>query len=281
MIKLGLLFSRLRLEEKHLIKEIKSRADIELVMLDSRKLIVGPKSELNIDVLLDREISQSRALHIVQLLRNSHVKCINRYEIVTICGDKVFTSKALRDAGIPTPEVKVAFTKESALTAIEEMGYPAVLKPVDGSWGRLIAKIEDRNSAEAILEHKSYLSSYYHSIFYIQEYIHKPDRDIRALVLGGNVICATYRTSDTWFTNVARGGKAIECPVPPELEEICLKASKAVGGGALAIDLMETENGYTVHEINCSMEFKGSMEALSLNIPGMIVDYCVSQAKEN
>ena len=161
------------------------------------------------------------------------------------------------------------------------MGYPAVLKPVDGSWGRLIAKIEDRNSAEAILEHKSYLSSYYHSIFYIQEYIHKPDRDIRALVLGGNVICATYRTSDTWFTNVARGGKAIECPVTPELEEICLKASKAVGDGALAVDLMETDNGYTVHEINCSMEFKGSMEALSLNIPGMIVDYCVSQAKQN
>ncbi|MFL3050863.1 MAG: lysine biosynthesis protein LysX [Candidatus Neomarinimicrobiota bacterium] len=281
MIKLGLLFSRLRLEEKHLIKEIKSRADIELVMLDSRKLIVGPKSELNIDVLLDREISQSRALHIIQLLRNSHVKCINRYEIVTICGDKVFTSKALRDAGIPTPEVKVAFTKESALTAIEEMGYPVVLKPIDGSWGRLIAKIENRNSAEAILEHKSYLSSYYHSIFYIQEYIHKPDRDIRALVLGDNVICATYRTSDTWFTNVARGGKAIKCPLTSELEEICLKASKAVGGGALAIDLMETENGYTVHEINCSMEFKGSMEALSLNIPGMIVDYCVSQAKQN
>ena len=281
MIKLGLLFSRLRLEEKHLIKEIKSRADIELVMLDSRKLIVGPKSELNIDVLLDREISQSRALHIIQLLRNSHVKCINRYEIVTICGDKVFTSKALRDAGIPTPEVKVAFTKESALTAIEEMGYPVVLKPIDGSWGRLIAKIENRNSAEAILEHKSYLSSYYHSIFYIQEYIHKPDRDIRALVLGDNVICATYRTSDTWFTNVARGGKAIKCPLTSELEEICLKASKAVGGGALAIDLMETDNGYTVHEINCSMEFKGSMEALSLNIPGMIVDYCVSQAKQN
>ena len=161
------------------------------------------------------------------------------------------------------------------------MGYPAVLKPVDGSWGRLIAKIEDRNSAEAILEHKSYLSSYYHSIFYIQEYIHKPDRDIRALVLGDNVICATYRTSDTWFTNVARGGKAIKCTLTSELEEICLKASKAVGGGALAIDLMETENGYTVHEINCSMEFKGSMEALSLNIPGMIVDYCVSQAKQN
>tara|TARA_B100000700_G_scaffold324358_1_gene430294 strand:+ start:24667 stop:25512 length:846 start_codon:yes stop_codon:yes gene_type:complete len=281
MIKLGFLFSRLRVEEKHLIKEIESRDDTKLVMLDSRKLVVDPKSNLNIDVLLDREISQSRALHLMQLLKNSHVQCINSYEVIRICGDKVFTSKALREAGVPTPEVKVAFTRESALKAIEDMGYPVVLKPVDGSWGRLIAKIENRTAAEAILEHKSYLSSYYHSIFYIQEYIHKPDRDIRALVLDGNTICATYRTSENWFTNVARGGKAIKCPLTPELEDICLKASQAVGDGALAIDLMETEDGYTVHEINCSMEFKGSMEAQSINIPGMIIDYCISQAKYN
>tara|TARA_B100000029_G_scaffold172364_1_gene168743 strand:+ start:11082 stop:11927 length:846 start_codon:yes stop_codon:yes gene_type:complete len=281
MIKLGFLFSRLRVEEKYLIKEIESRDDVKLVMLDSRKLVVDPKSNLNVDVLLDREISQSRALHLMQLLRNSHVQCINSYEIIRICGDKVFTSKALREAGVPTPEVKVAFTRESALKAIEDMGYPVVLKPVDGSWGRLIAKIENRNAAEAILEHKSYLSSYYHSIFYIQEYIHKPDRDIRALVLDGNTICATYRASENWFTNVARGGKAIKCPLTPELEDICLKASQAVGDGALAIDLMETKDGYTVHEINCSMEFKGSMEAQSINIPGMIIDYCISQAKYN
>ncbi|MBF88828.1 MAG: lysine biosynthesis protein LysX [Candidatus Marinimicrobia bacterium] len=280
-MKLGFLFSRLRVEEKHLIKEIESRDDTKLVMLDSRKLVVDPKSNLNIDVLLDREISQSRALHLMQLLKNSHVQCINSYEVIRICGDKVFTSKALREAGVPTPEVKVAFTRESALKAIEDMGYPVVLKPVDGSWGRLIAKIENRTAAEAILEHKSYLSSYYHSIFYIQEYIHKPDRDIRALVLDGNTICATYRTSENWFTNVARGGKAIKCPLTPELEDICLKASQAVGDGALAIDLMETEDGYTVHEINCSMEFKGSMEAQSINIPGMIIYYCISQAKYN
>ncbi len=281
MIKLGFLFSRLRIEEKLLIEEASNRSDVELVPLDSRKMILGPKSDLRIDILLDREISQSRALHFLQLVRNSGVKCINRYEVVRICGDKVFTSKTLRDAGIPTPEVKVAFTKESALEAIEEMGYPVVLKPVDGSWGRLIAKIEDRNSAEAILEHKSYLSSYYHSIFYIQEYIHKPDRDIRALVLGEETICATYRKSENWFTNVARGGKVIECPLTHELEELCIKASKAVGGGALAVDLMETQDGYTVHEINCSMEFKGSMQAISLNIPGMIINYCVAQTKSN
>jgi [lysine-biosynthesis-protein LysW]--L-2-aminoadipate ligase len=191
----------------------------------------------------------------------------------------VFTSKVLRNTGVPTPDVKVAFTRDSALRAIEEMGYPVVLKPVDGSWGRLIAKIENRNSAEAILEHKSYLSSYYHSIFYIQEYVEKPDRDIRAYVMGDETICATYRVSDKWLTNVARGGKPINCPVTPELHEICINAAKAVGGGAIAVDLMETKDGYTVHEINCAMEFRGSMEVVKENIPARLIDYCLQTVR--
>lgn len=277
-IRLGILFSRLRLEEKLIIEEAKRRQGVELIPLDSRKLVLRPDERPELDILLDREISQSRALHVLQILQNSGVECINRYDMVRICGDKVFTSKALHDAGVPTPEVKVAFTRESALSVMEKMGYPVVLKPVDGSWGRLIAKIESRNAAEAILEHKSYLSSYYHSIFYIQEYIHKPDRDIRAYVLGDETICATYRTSQSWLTNVARGGKAIECPVTPELHEICMQAAGAVGGGSMAVDLMETPDGYTVHEINCAMEFKGNMRAVDVNIPQRILDYCVERA---
>ncbi len=278
-IRLGILYSRIRLEEKLIIEEARKRPDIELVTIDSRGLIVKPDDDLHVDVLLDREISQSRVLHILQLLDKSKVACVNRFGVVRICGDKVFTSKTLKEAGVPTPEVKVAFTRESALQAMEEMGYPVVMKPVDGSWGRLIAKIENRTAAEAILEHKSYLSSYYHSIFYVQEYIEKPGRDIRACVVGDETICATYRMSDHWLTNAARGGKAINCPVTPELNELCVKAANAVGGGALAIDLMETNDGYTVHEINCSMEFKESLKAVDINIPAKLIDYCVAQAK--
>jgi len=278
-VQLGILFSRLRLEEKLLIEEVRKRKGINLHSVDSRELILGYKRVPGVDVLLDREISQSRALHVLQLLQNSGVECINRYNVVRICGDKLFTSKALRDAGVPTPEVKVAFTTESALRAIEEMGYPVVLKPVDGSWGRLIAKIENRIAAEAVLEHKSYLSSYYHSIFYIQEFVEKPGRDIRAYVVGDDTICATYRVSDQWLTNTARGGRTVNCPVTPELHDICMRAVKAVGGGAVAVDLMETNNGLTVHEINCAMEFKDSLQAVDVNIPARLVDYCLERAK--
>lgn len=274
-MKIGILFSKIRVEEKLLIEEVKKRRNVTLKLIDSRKLIITPEDDLGIDVLLDREIASSKALHVVEMLKNSTVRCINSYDVIRICGDKVFTSRWLSKKGVPTPKVKVAFTKESALEAIEEMGYPVVLKPVDGSWGRLIAKIENKNSALAILEHKSYLSSFYHSIFYLQEYIDKPDRDIRVLMIDEEPICASYRKSSDWLTNVSKGATTEECIITPELEKISIMASKAVGGGALAIDIMETADGFTVNEINCSMEFKGSMHAVKKNIPSIIIDYCL------
>ena len=272
---IGILFSKIRVEEKLLIEEMKKRRNVTLKLIDSRKLIINPEDNLGIDVLLDREIASSKALHVVEMLKNSTVRCINSYDVIRICGDKVFTSRWLSKKGVPTPRIKVAFTKESALEAIEQMGYPVVLKPVDGSWGRLIAKIENKNSALAILEHKSYLSSFYHSIFYLQEYINKPDRDIRVLMIDDEPICASYRKSSDWLTNVSKGATTEECIITPELEKISIMASRAVGGGALAIDIMETSDGFTVNEINCSMEFKGSMHAVKTNIPAIIVDYCL------
>ena len=221
---IGILFSKIRVEEKLLIEEMKKRRNVTLKLIDSRKLIINPEDNLGIDVLLDREIASSKALHVVEMLKNSTVRCINSYDVIRICGDKVFTSRWLSKKGVPTPRIKVAFTKESALEAIEEMGYPVVLKPVDGSWGRLIAKIENKNSALAILEHKSYLSSFYHSIFYLQEYINKPDRDIRVLMIDDEPICASYRKSSDWLTNVSKGATTEECIITPELEKISIMA---------------------------------------------------------
>ena len=144
---------------------------------------------------------------------------------------------------MPTPRTLLAFTPESALQAIETLGYPVVLKPAVGSWGRLISKVNDREAAEAILEHKTVLGSYHHSIFYIQEYIDKPQRDIRTFVVGDETICAIYRTSEHWITNTARGGQASNCPVTPEIDALSRAAAKAVGGGVVAIDLLETPDG--------------------------------------
>lgn len=272
MFKLGVLFSRIRVEEKMLIEEAQRRG-IEIVKVDSRKLIFNLDSKFDFDLLLERDVSHSRALYALNLFEGSGVKTINTYDVARICGDKVATSKTLRDGGVPTPDVKVAFTKESALEAIEELGYPVVLKPVTGSWGRLLAKINDRDAAEAILEHKENLGSYYHSIFYLQKYIDKPGRDIRAFVVGDETICAIYRSSPHWITNTARGGGARNCPITDELNEIALKAAWAVGGGVLAIDLLETEEGLTVNEVNYTIEFRNSIEPTGVDIPAKVIDY--------
>tara|TARA_A100001037_G_scaffold156163_1_gene140805 strand:- start:261 stop:1100 length:840 start_codon:yes stop_codon:yes gene_type:complete len=277
-IKIGLLLSRVRQEEKLLLKEAENR-NLNIIKIDSRYLKLGLNDKYNFDVVLEREISHSRAIYALNMLNGAGIKTVNSYDVAMICGNKVITSKSLIDNNVPTPRIKVAFTKESALEAIEEMGYPVVLKPVVGSWGRLIAKVTDRAGAEAILEHKEYLGAYYHSIFYIQEYVEKPGRDIRAFVIGGETVGAVYRSSEHWITNTAKGAKTSKCELSSELNEICQKAGNAIGNGVLAIDLMESKNGFLVNEINYTVEFRNSIEPTGVNIPGKIIDYVISEAR--
>ncbi len=207
------------------------------------------------------------------------VPTVNRYETAATCWDKLLTSAALAQCDVPQPRVRVAFTSESALQAIEELGYPVVLKPVVGSWGRLLARINDRDAAEAVLEHKETLGSYQHSIFYIQEFIAKPGRDIRAFVVGGDTLCAIYRGSEHWITNTARGGQASNCPVTPELDELCRRAAQAVGGGVLAIDVLEDpDRGLLVNEVNHTMEFRNSIHTTGVDIPAVVAEYVLDVA---
>ena len=205
---------------------------------------------------------------------------MNNYNVAETCGSKFLTTQALIRNNIPTPRCFIAFTPESALEAMEKLGYPCVLKPAVGSWGRLISKVNDRETAESILEHKQILGSYHHSIFYIQEYVDKPQkRDIRSFVIGGECVAAIYRSSEHWITNTSRGGKAENCVVTPEIAEISVNAAKAVGGGVVAIDLFEVDGGYLVNEVNYTMEFRNSIETTGVNIPAKIVDYVLKVAE--
>jgi [lysine-biosynthesis-protein LysW]--L-2-aminoadipate ligase len=279
MPKVGVLCSRIRVEEKLLIRELEERgADFEI--LDDRKLVFElHRNGWDYDVVLERCINHSRALYALRIFDDWNVPTVNTYEVANICGNKLLTSSALIRAGIPTPRTMVAFTPESALQAIEEMGYPVVLKPGVGSWGRLLSKVNDREAAEAILEHKQVLGSYHHSIYYIQEYVEKPGRDIRAFVVGDETICGIYRTSPHWITNTARGGKATNCPITPEMNDLCVRAANAVGGGVVALDLFEDhERGLLVNEINYTMEFRNSIDTTGVDIPARVIDYVLQVA---
>ena len=273
-MKVGFLHSLIRKEEKLLLDELaKHGAANELVMLDDRKMVFDLKSGPDVDIVLERCINHSRALHGLRLLESRGIRCVNRYRVADVCGDKLLTSLALEEAGVPQPEVRIAFTEASALDALDDIGYPAVLKPAVGSWGRLLSKVNDRDAAESILEHKTILGSYHHSIFYIQQYVEKHGRDIRSFVVGDECIAAIYRDSAHWITNTARGAQASNCPVTDELAAISLAAARAVGGGILAVDLFETPDGFVVNEVNYTMEFRNSIDTTGVNIPGRMVEY--------
>ena len=280
-MKIGLLLSRIRVEEKLILAELERRG-LDYERLDDRQLIfeLGANSLQRFDVILERCINHSRALYALKILEDWGIPTVNRYQTADVCGNKILTSSALAKAGVPQPRVKIAFTPQSAIEAMEEMGYPVVLKPGVGSWGRLLSKINDREAAETVLEHKELLGTYHHSIFYIQEYVQKPGRDIRAFVVGGETIAAIYRTSPHWITNTARGGKSSVCEVTPELHEICAAAARAVGGGVVAIDVFEDpERGLSVNEVNYTMEFRNSIEPTGVDIPARIVDYVLASAR--
>ncbi|MBI2759727.1 MAG: lysine biosynthesis protein LysX [Chloroflexi bacterium] len=281
-MKLGVLFSRVRVEEKWIFAAMEKRG-IDYERLDDRTIsfdLENPEPWLAFDAVLERSISYTSGLYALRLLNAFGVPTVNTAVVAEVCGDKLTTSAMLAKAGVPQPRNVVAFTPEAALEAIEAFGYPVVLKPVVGSWGRLLAKVNDRDAAEAVLEHKATLGSVQHSVFYIQEYIEKPGRDIRVVVIGESVLTAMYRKSEHWITNTARGGEGELCPITPDIEELCLKATAAVGGGVLAVDLVEhPERGLIVNEINHTMEFHTMQPLSGIDIAGEIVEYVVGNVR--
>src|SRR5437763_8591684 len=284
IVRLAIRTARVRVEEKLLIEALKRRA-ITFDIFDDGELLLDlshPDERWHAyDAVLCRSMSQSRGLAILHILEHWGVRVYNSATVTATCNDKLLTTLALLRSGIPTPRTLLAFDPQLTIHGIEMLGYPVVLKPVTGSWGRLLARINDRDAAEAVLEHQETLGSSQHHVHYIQEYIDKPQRDIRAFVVGDRTICAIYRTSEHWVTNTARGAVASNCPVTPELDSLCTRAAQAVGGGILAIDVLEDpERGIMVTEINAPMEFRNSIAPTGVDIPNAMIDYVMESVAE-
>jgi [lysine-biosynthesis-protein LysW]--L-2-aminoadipate ligase len=289
-MKIAIVCSRVRVEEKMLFAALAAQG-VDYDRLDPRKVIVDlpgrePSGEraaalTQYGAVLLRCLSHSHAYYLSRWLEDLGVPAVSGHQIVNTCGDKMLTSAALQAAGVPMPRTLLAFSPDAALEAIEEMGYPVVLKPLAGSWGRLLARVNDRDAAEALLEHKTTLGGYIHSVFYIQEYVAKPGRDIRTMVAGDEVVYAVYRRAEHWITNTARGGDTEPCPITPEIAGLSLSAARAVGVGTVqpgivAVDLLETADGdLLVNEVNHTPEFHGAAQATDADIAGKIVEYVV------
>jgi [lysine-biosynthesis-protein LysW]--L-2-aminoadipate ligase len=282
-VKIGLLYSRIRRDEKLLLSELRDRGH-EVEKVDVRDVAFGlaepPEPLADVDLAVDRCLATSRSLYVTRFCAAHGIPVVNGPETASLCADKVKNSLALAGAGVPTPRTEVAFTVESALETVERFGYPCVLKPVVGSWGRLMAKLDSRSAAEAVLEHKATLGHYEHKVFYVQEFVDKPGRDVRVVAVDGEPVAAMTRTSDHWLTNAAKGGETAAFELDDRARDLVARASGAVGGGLLGVDLMEVgvdddgvADDYTVHEVNHTVEFKALADATDVDVPARVVDW--------
>ncbi len=269
-----MLHTLIRQDEKLLIAALNAHKHVQWSALDQRKLTLSPEHPLpQCDLFFSRSLSQVGVLAVAEHLEAKGQYCCNPWSVMRTCGDKFSTSLALTGSKVPQPRYRLALDAEEALSAIEELGYPVVIKPLVGSWGRLVSRVNDHHAAEALIEHKLTLGGMNHQLIYIQAFVDKPGRDIRAFVLGEECIAAIYRSSEHWITNTARGGRASNCPVTSEIQDIAVAAARAVGGGILAVDLLEGPDGLLVCEVNHTMEFKNSISVTGIDIPGRMVEY--------
>ncbi len=285
MQKICIVFDRLRAEEK-LLQTQASEMGYETSMIDAKTTRFNTDSNKNEydfgDVVLERCISYYRGLHFTACLEFLDVPVINSFEIANTCGNKMITSMLLKKNNIPTPKTYFSFSAESAMEHFEKVGYPLVIKPIIGSWGRSVMPIKDKDTADAIIENRQVTDGPQDRIYYLQEMIDRPPRDIRVITVGEQAVAAMYRKSSGGFkTNIALGAEPEICKITNEIEELCLNASKAVGGGILGIDLMEDKNrGLVVHEVNNTVEFKGLVKVAEKNIPKEMIDFAINYIRK-
>ncbi len=286
MVELAIIYDKVRFEEKALFERAQ-RKGIKARIVDGKTVTInteGKKKDLALgDVVLQRSVSHYRGLYITACLEFLGYSVVNRFRVAETCGNKLLTSLALAKNKVPTPRTQFAFSAESAMEAMEKTGFPLVLKPIVGSWGRGVFPLRDEEMASMAVEMREEDDSPLARIYYVQEMIDRPPRDLRCIVVGDQVITAIYRYSaeNEWRTNVARGGKAELAPVTKELEDLAIKAAKAVGGGIVGVDMMEGKNnGLIVHEVNNTVEFHGAASVSKADIPGAMIDYAVKVAKK-
>lgn len=278
-MRIAMTYTRLRTEERLLLDEYESLG-AKVTPIDLRQAVFDPHdpSEWSrFDVVVERSVSLTSSRVVARLMESFGVRCVNPLATIELCADKLSTSAALVAACVPIPYMRVATSPEAGLRGIEQLGYPSVLKPSIGSWGRLIARVNDRDAAEAVLEHRDTLGSVNHAVVYAQEHVEKPGRDLRVFVIGGEPVAAIARCSEHWVTNTARGARTEGIEISHEIREISVQAAEVVGGDAVAVDLLECPvRGLLVNEINHSMEFRNSIDVTGVNIPGILARHTLA-----
>ena len=286
MVRICIIYDKLRFEEKKIYNDIQQKG-FDATLIDGKSLIFDTESSKSDsrfgDIILQRVISYNRGLHLTYCLEQIGLPVVNSFSVSEICGNKLITSLILKKKNVLTPKTTFAFSTESARECMKKLGFPLVVKPIIGSWGRGVYQIKDQSMADMMLDSRQENDNSFSRIYYFQELIDRPSRDIRCIVIGDQIVASVFRYSseNEWRTNVAVGGRTEMAPLTSELKEIVLKASNAVGGGILGVDLMEDkERGYLVHEVNNTVEFSGASAVCKSDIAGAMTDYLVKMSSK-
>ena len=284
-MQLCIIYDKVRFEEKALYEKAQQKG-VKAQIVDGKTITITTESKKKDfalgDVIMQRSVSHYRGLYLTACLEFLGLNVINKFKVGETCGNKLITSLVLAKHKVPTPKTHFSFSAENALETIKKIGFPIVLKPIVGSWGRGVFPLRNSEVASMIVEMREEDDSPLSRIYYVQEMIDRPPRDLRCIVVGDQIVTAIYRYShqDEWRTNVARGGKAELAPITSELEDLAIKAARAVGGGILGVDMMEDkERGLIVHEVNNTVEFHGAASVSRNDIPGAMIDYALMVAK--
>ncbi len=280
-MRIALVYERLREEERQIIRAIEELGHEPVPLhLNSNFLPINHGETFGAEVAVIRAMSTAKAHASAVTLSSLGVRVVNPPDVIATCGNKLVTTARLSEAGIPTPRTAVAFSLDGALEAAESIGYPVVVKPVNGSWGRLVSLAQDEEELRTILEHREAIPSPYYRIHYIQEFIRKPGRDIRAYGTEESFITAIYRVSEHWVTNTARGARAVPAEPSEELADLVIRTARAVGGGFLGIDIAEDEErGLVVIEVNAVTEYKNAARVTGVDIAGELVRYALGEGE--
>lgn len=279
-MRMGIMLSRIRMDEKALIAEANLRG-VEVVPLDNKALVFELEHRhLDLDMVLERCADHHRAVYALTVLESWGIPTVNSQAVVEIYGNRLLTSLVLKEKDVPMPEIRVAFTPDSALEAMEDLGYPVVLKPVEGPEGQLISRIQDKYTARTVLEHKRILGAYHHSIFFIQKYIEMPGYDIRAYVVGDQTVAAVSVLTDHWISPISDGGLVADYPVSEALNELAVRAAQAVGGGIMTVDLIQTKDAWYVVDIGPASGLTEASKVTGVNISGHLMDYVLKTVQE-
>jgi len=272
---LGIAYDLARWEEKNLFHEAQ-RLGHKVVPLFSKDFYVLFSEDNGLpsmDVVIQRNTSHSRAFSTSAILESLNYKVVNDSSTLMRCENKLVTTSILARHAIPVPKTGIAFSKEHAFEIANKLGYPVVVKPVEGSWGRMVAKADNEDSLRSLFEYQEYTTMPYKYVYYVQEFVEKPNRDIRIFVVGDETPVGIYRVnSKNWRTNTALGATAEPLKIDEELRELALKVKEVIGGFFLGIDVFEDKDrGYLVGEVNGVPEYKNTVRVNNFNLSEYLI----------